>query len=86
MIVVIILAIAVLLLAVRLLVGKKVVHTHGDGNREMARRGIHCVKPQDREARQNSGLKIKEHTKEWNRSAGAQSSRQSALPKIENKN
>lgn len=64
MIVVIILAIAVLLLAVRLLVGKNFVHTHVDGNREMARRGIFCVKRQDREARQNSGLKIKEHTKE----------------------
>lgn len=59
----IILAIAVLLLAVRLLAGKKnFVHTHVDGNKEMERRGIHCVKRQDRDARRNSGLKIKEHS------------------------
>lgn len=63
LIVAIILAIAVLLLAVRLLAGKKkFVHTHVDGNKEMARRGIHCVKRQDREARLNGGLKIKEHS------------------------
>ena len=58
----IIVALAVALLAVRPLVGKKnVVHTHIDGNREMERRGIRCVKHQDMEARLNSGLRIKEH-------------------------
>ena len=63
--VLIIVCIAVALLCVRLIAGRKdVVHTHVEGNKEMARRGIHCVKRQDMEARLNSGLKIREHSKE----------------------
>ncbi|MBO4486905.1 MAG: hypothetical protein J5729_00875 [Bacteroidaceae bacterium] len=59
--VLIIIAIAVVLLAIRLIMGRKnVVHTHIEGNREMDKRGIHCVMHQDMEARLNSGLKIKE--------------------------
>ena len=62
-IVLLIVAIAVALLAVRLLFGKKeFVHTHVDGNPAMERRGIGCVKRQDREARSKNGFKIKEHT------------------------
>ena len=61
-IILLIVAIAVLLLSVKLLVGhKNFIHTHVDGNRAMERRGIGCVKRQDREARVNGGLKIKEH-------------------------
>jgi hypothetical protein len=61
--VLLIIAIAVLLLSVRLLFGKKeFVHTHVEGNPDMERRGIGCVKSQDRQARLNGGLKIKEHT------------------------
>lgn len=60
--VLLIIAIAVLLLSVRLLFGKKeFVHTHVEGNPDMERRGIGCVKSQDRQARLNGGLKIKEH-------------------------
>lgn len=59
--VLIIIAIAVVLLAIRLIMGRKnVVHTHIEGNREMDKRGIHCVMHQDMEDRLNSGLKIKE--------------------------
>ena len=61
-IVLIIVAVAVALLCIRLLLGRKnVVHTHIEGNREMERRGIHCVRHQDMEARLNSGIKIEEH-------------------------
>ena len=60
-IILLIVAIAVLLLSVRLLFGRKnFIHTHVDGNRAMEQRGIGCVKRQDREARVNGGLKIKE--------------------------
>ena len=60
--VLLIIAIAVALLSVRLLFGKKnFVHTHVEGNPEMERRGIGCVKSQDRHARLNGGLRIKEH-------------------------
>ena len=58
--VLLIIAIAVLLLGIRLLLaGKGFVHTHVEGNPEMERRGIGCVKSQ---ARINGGLKIKEHS------------------------
>ncbi len=61
--VLLIIAFAVLLLCVRLLFGKKeFVHTHVEGNPHMERRGIGCVKSQDRQARLNGGLKIKEHS------------------------
>lgn len=55
-------AIAVVLLCIRLLLGRKnVVNSHIEGNHEMARRGIRCVKHQDMEARLNGGLKVREH-------------------------
>ena len=61
--VLLIIAIAVLLLGIRLLLaGKGFIHTHVEGNPEMERRGIGCVKSQDRQARINGGLKIKEHS------------------------
>lgn len=57
-------AFAVVLLSVRLWIsGKSFVHTHIDGNKEMAKRGIHCVKQMDAEARRDSGLKIREHSR-----------------------
>lgn len=59
----IIVAVCVILLCVRLIFGKKdFIHTHVDGNPEMERRGIGCVKRQDLEARLNGGLKIKQHS------------------------
>jgi len=61
--VLIIVAVAVALLCVRLLLGRKnVVHTHIDGNREMERRGIHCAVRQDQEAHLKGGLQISEHS------------------------
>lgn len=57
-------AFAVVLLSVRLwLGGKSFVHTHIDGNNEMAKRGIKCVKQMDAEERLSSGLKIREHSR-----------------------
>lgn len=57
-------AFAVVLLSVRVwLSGKSFVHTHIDGNKEMAKRGIRCVKQMDAEERRNSGLKIREHSR-----------------------
>lgn len=60
--VLIIVAVAVALLCIRLLLGKKnVVNTHIDGNRDMERRGIHCAVRQDMEQRISGGLRIEEH-------------------------
>lgn len=62
-IILLIVAIAVALLGIRLLFGKrKFVHTHVDGNPAMRRKGIGCVKSQDRKARLTNGFKIKEHS------------------------
>lgn len=60
--IVVIVAVAVALLCIRLLLGKKnIVNTHIDGNAEMERRGIHCAVQQDMEQRLAGGLKIEEH-------------------------
>lgn len=60
--VLVIVVVAVALLCIRLLLGKKnIVNTHIDGNSEMQRRGIHCVVKQDMEQRLKSGLRIDEH-------------------------
>ena len=66
-IILVIVAIAVALLSIRLLLGKKnFVHTHVDGNPAMEKRGIGCVKRQDREARMNGDFKIRERReKDW---------------------
>ena len=42
-----ILAIGLLLLSIRVLVGKRFVHTHVDGNKALERKGIHCAQSQD---------------------------------------
>lgn len=41
------LAVAMLLLSVRVLTGKRFIHTHVSGNKEMRRRGIGCAQSQD---------------------------------------
>lgn len=57
---IILLVIAMSLLGIRLILGKKnFVHTHVDGNKEMARRNIFCVKAQDLEARAPKKIQIK---------------------------
>ena len=53
-------AIAFLLLAVKVLVGKKFVHTHIDGNRHLNKRGIHCVQSMDRKMRKDNPNRVRE--------------------------
>lgn len=54
------LALAVVLLCVRLFFGKDFVHTHVDGNKALHRKGIHCAKAQDRQMRTVSRHAVKE--------------------------
>lgn len=58
-----IIAIAFLLLAVKVLLGKKFVHTHIDGNRPLNKKGIHCVQSMDRKMRKDNPRKVREHSK-----------------------
>lgn len=51
---------ALALLCVRLLLGRRFVHTHVTGNAALARRGIHCAQTQDREQRTPSRHRIAE--------------------------
>ena len=55
-----IVAVALLLLAVKVLVGKKFVHTHIDGNRHLNKKGIHCVQSMDRKMRKDNPNRVKE--------------------------
>ena len=58
-----IIAIAFLLLAIKVLVGKKFVHTHIDGNRHLNKKGIHCVQSMDRKMRKDNPNRVSEHSK-----------------------
>lgn len=61
---VLIIAICMALLSIRLLLGKKdFVHTHVEGNKALAEKGISCAKSQHKQAQQRSSLVIKEHNK-----------------------
>ena len=51
-----IVAVCVALLSVRLFVGRKFVHTHVEGNKELHRRGIKCARSLDAEMR-SKGIK-----------------------------
>lgn len=53
-------AVAFLLLAIKVLVGKKFVHTHIDGNRHLNKKGIHCVQSMDRKMRKDNPNRVKE--------------------------
>ena len=60
-----IIAISFVLLAITIIIKKngKFPNTHVGGNREMRRRGIKCVQSQDRDARKNNPLSVKETIK-----------------------
>ena len=58
-----IIAVAFLLLAIKVLVGKKFVHTHIDGNRHLNKKGIHCVQSMDRKLRKENPNRVSEHSK-----------------------
>ena len=57
-------AAAIALLCVKVLFGKKFVHTHVDGNGALNKQGIHCVQAQDEEARAISGRGVRERSRE----------------------
>ena len=58
-----IIAAAFLLLGIKVLVGKKFVHTHIDGNRYLNKKGIHCVQSMDRKLRKENPNRVSEHSK-----------------------
>lgn len=56
-------ALAMVFLCVRLFAGKRFVHTHVDGNKELNRRGIHCAQSMDASERRTDRKKIQERKK-----------------------
>ena len=63
LVILVIIAAAFLLLAIKVLVGKKFVHTHIDGNRPLNKKGIHCVQSMDRKMRKDNPKRVSEHSK-----------------------
>ena len=60
-----IIAICFVLLAITIIIKKngRFPNTHVGGNREMRRRGIKCVQSQDRDARKENPVRVKETNK-----------------------
>lgn len=56
-------AISVLFICIRVILGKKFVHTHIDGNRALNKQGIHCAQSQDRQMRRARRTAVQEHSK-----------------------
>lgn len=58
-----IIAISIALLAIKIIIKKngRFPNTHVGGNKEMRRRGIKCVQSQDRDARRNNPMAVKEN-------------------------
>lgn len=58
-----IIAISIALLAIKIIIKKngRFPNTHVGGNKEMRRRGIKCVQSQDRDARRQSPMAVKEN-------------------------
>ncbi len=52
---------ALLLMSVRLLVGRSFVKFHVDQNKELRKQGIHCVQSQDAAARVTNRKRVKEN-------------------------
>ncbi len=57
-----IIAISLILLCIRLFVGKRFVHTHVDGNKALNKKGIHCAQSQDAEMRLQRRTAVNERT------------------------
>jgi hypothetical protein len=55
-----IIAIAVLLLGIRVLLGRKFVNMHIEGNKALNRKGIHCVQSMDRNMRKDNPNRVSE--------------------------
>ncbi|MBQ8277553.1 MAG: hypothetical protein IJY00_03820 [Bacteroidaceae bacterium] len=58
-----IIAIGLLLISVKVLAGKRFVHTHIDGNKALNRKGIHCVQSMDAAERRENKYRINEKSK-----------------------
>lgn len=60
-----IIAISFVLLAITIIIKKngKFPNIHVGGNKEMRKRGIKCAQSQDRDARKNNPMRIKESSK-----------------------
>ena len=58
-----IIAISIALLAIKIIIKKngRFPNTHVGGNKEMRRRGIKCVQSQDRDARRQNSMAVKEN-------------------------
>ena len=58
-----IIAISIALLAINIIIKKngRFPNTHVGGNKEMRRRGIKCVQSQDRDARRQNPMAVKEN-------------------------
>lgn len=58
-----IVAVSVLLLAVRLFFGRPFVSSHVEGNKALEMKGIHCAQAQDAEMRREHRTAVSEHAK-----------------------
>lgn len=56
------LLLAFALLSVNILMGRRFVHTHIDGNKALNKRGIRCVKEMEREERRENPHAVKERS------------------------
>ena len=59
-----IITIAVALLGIRVLVGRKFVNMHIEGNKALNRKGIHCVQSMDRNMRKDNPHRVSERRSE----------------------
>ncbi|MBQ2122413.1 MAG: hypothetical protein II200_00265 [Bacteroidaceae bacterium] len=67
-----IIAIAVALLGIKVLFGRKFVNMHIEGNKALNKKGIHCVQSMDRNMRKENPHRVSEHRKQLNSSDDAE--------------
>ena len=67
-----IIAIAVALLGIKVLLGRKFVNMHIEGNKALNKKGIHCVQSMDRNMRKENPHRVSERRKQLNDSEGAE--------------
>lgn len=65
-----IIAIAVALLGIKVLLGRKFVNMHIEGNKALNKKGIHCVQSMDRNMRKENPHRVSERRKQLNASKG----------------
>ena len=67
-----IIAIAVALLGIKVLLGRKFVNMHIEGNKALNKKGIHCVQSMDRNMRKENPHRVSERRKQLNASEGVE--------------